>query len=289
MIRKYNQFVFLENPYIKSSHIILFVFWIYLLQPINAQTRDQKSVYWQLGVGNTYLYDNYLSPLPHTGISVLFSNGNMKPLKWGLPDSAKISFDDVKWFSRCNYSINPVYGQSSTGSTLLYGNIDLRKSILRQIVSDPKYHISTGAFAALSGGGRYSIHNGNNPASLDAMFDLGITVFSDYKFTFWKKSMIVSYQGSMAMVGLAFSPEYAESYYEIFYLSNHKNIIKFTNPINKQHWRQQLSLNIPISGRKSSFRVSYWNEGRISLFNNIRTRVLSNHFSVGYISYFSIL
>jgi len=39
--------LFSENPEIKSSHIILFVFWIYLLQPLNAQTGNQKSVYWQ--------------------------------------------------------------------------------------------------------------------------------------------------------------------------------------------------------------------------------------------------
>ena len=101
--------------------------------------------------------------------------------------------------------------------------------------------------------------------------------------------MKLSYQGSLDIAGLAFSPEYAESYYEIFYLRNYQNTIKFTSPINKQQWRQQLSLDVPLSHRKSSLRFSYWNEGRISLLNNIRTRVLSDHFSVGYIRYFEIL
>lgn len=277
------------NPKISLHSIILFILWICLFQPSNAQTGNQKSVFWQLGAGNTYLYDNYLSPLPFEGTSLLFSSGNMKPLKWGLPDGADISFDDVKWFRQLGFSINAVSAESAAGSSLLHGNIDLRCNILRQVLSREKLRLSVGSFAALSGGGRYCVQNGNNPGSVDAMFDLGITALTEYKFTLWKKSMKLSYQGSLDIAGLAFSPEYAESYYEIFYLGNHQNILKFTSPINKQQWRQQLSLDIPFSGRKSSLRLSYWNDGRVSLFNNIRTRVLSNHFSVGYISYFNIL
>lgn len=278
-----------ENPNIRSSRIILFVLWIFLCQRLNAQAGNEKSVFWQLGIGNTYLYDDYLSPLAHEGTSLLFASGCMKPLKWGLPDHTAVSFDEVKWFSQSGFAISPAYGKSTAGSTLFHGSIDLRKGLLRQMISSSTYHVAAGAYTALSGGGRYCLQNGNNPGSVDILTDLGITVFSDYKFTLWGKPMIVNYQGSLSVAGLAFSPDYAESYYEIFYLGNHHNIVKFTNPFNKQQWRQQLNLSIPLSHRKSSLRLSYWNEGRVSLFNNIRTRVISDHFSVGYISYFSIL
>lgn len=269
--------------------MILFVLGFCLSLPLNAQKHHPKSYFWQLGIGNTYVYDDYLSPLPHEGLSLLFRDGSMKPLKWGIADSLETTFDNAKWFRQFSFSLNPVYAKSRVGSSLYHGNMDLRCSVLKQVIDQPVWNVSAGAFLAVGGGGRYCVENGNNPGSVDLYTNGGITVFSDYQFTLWKKPMKLTYQGGLALAGLAFSPEYAESYYEIFYLGNSRNTIKFTNPLNTQEWRQQLSLDIPLSGRKSSFRLSWWNDGRISLLNNIRTRVLSTHFSVGYIRYFNVL
>ncbi|MDD4920841.1 MAG: hypothetical protein PHS30_00015 [Bacteroidales bacterium] len=277
------------NPTIGSKYVLWFILWICLSLSAHAQTNHQKAIFWQFGAGNTYLYDHYLSPLPYSGMSFLFSSGSMKPLKWGLPDSSEVTFDNAKWFRQFCLSINPVYAQSNAGLNLMHGNIEIRHGILREVVSKDLYHISVGAFSALGGGGRYCVQNGNNPGSIDALLDVGLTVYSDYKLTLGRKSVKLSYQGSMALAGLAFSPEYAESFYEIFYLRNYHNNLKVTSLNNMRHWRQQLNLDIPVSGQKSSLRLSYWNEGRISLLNHIRTRVLSNHFSVGYIRYFKIL
>jgi len=242
-----------------------------------------------MGLGKTYLYDHYLSPLPYEGNSFLFSTGSIKPLKWNLSENAGDSFEKAKWFNQFNVSIQTSYCQSKAGSELLYGNLDLRNSLFRQIFSTPKWKTAVGGFTSISGGGRYSVMNGNNPGSADALLDLGITTFSTFQITIAKRNLKISYQGSLALAGIAFSPEYAESYYEIFYLKNYDNTLKYTSLINKQHWRQQLNLDIPLSHRESSLRLSYWNEGRISLLNNIRTRVLSDHFSVGYIRYFKVL
>lgn len=269
--------------------IFLIITGICFIQYLQAQTENWKSVDWQLGVGKTYLFDDYLSPLPHEGSSYRFSTEHFIPLKWGLSDQLLPSFENAKWFSQFCLSLNPVYAQSAVGSSLLHVNLDIRNSVLKQIIYAPVWSASVGGYAALSGGGRYCIQNGNNPGSIDAMFDLGMTVMTSYGFSFRGKRIKIRYLGSLALAGLAFSPEYAESYYEIFYLKNYRNIIRVTSLNNKQLWKQQFSMDIPLSGRKSSLRLSYWNEGRVSLLNNIRTRVLSNHFSAGYIRYFSVL
>lgn len=270
-------------------HIFLLIFGIGFIQLSQAQTGDWKSVDWQLGVGQAYLYDEYLSPLAHEGLALKFSNGNFKPLKWGQSDPLTNSNKEAKWFNQLRLSLNAADCLSTASSTVLYGNLDIRNSIFKKIISRPQWNVYMGTYASISGGGRYCAQNGNNPGSIDALFDLGITAIADYDFSLLGKALKLRYQGSLALGGVAFSPEYAESYYEIFYLKNSHNIVKFTSLNNKQDWVQQLSLDIPFTNHKSAFRMSYWNEGRISLLNNIRIRNLSDYFSVGYIHYFKIL
>lgn len=274
-------------------HILLVFAGIGQISPIHAQGRDWKSVDWQLGVGSTYLYDEYLSPLSHDGYALRFSNGSLRPLKWGQSGNQSDNFTDsfykADWYNQLRLSASAAQGESVAGASLLYVNLDIRNSVFRKIISEPRWSLLAGAYTSISGGGRYCYQNGNNPGSADALIDLGATTIADYNFPFLGKSMKLRYQGSLALGGLAFSPEYAESYYEIFYLNNHHNIIKLTSPFNKQDWKQQISLDIPLSGLRSSFRLSYLNEGRICLLNDIRIRELSNYFSIGYIHYFRIL
>jgi len=281
-------FVLTKSPF-KIRRIFLICLSCIFIQLLQAQNEKWKSIDWQLGIGNTYLFDSYLSPLPHEGTSLRFSSENFKPLKWGLTDQPDFSYNDAKWYNQFYVSLNSARCTYSASSSLLHGTLEIRNSTIRKIIIKPNWSVSAGGFAALSGGGRYCLENGNNPGSIDALFDIGLTAISDFSFPFRGKSIKLRYQGSLALGGLAFSPEYAESYYEIFYLKNHHNTLKLTSLTNMQLWKQQISMDIPLSHRKSSFRLSYWNEGRVSLMNNIRTRVLSSQFTVGYIRYFSIL
>jgi len=272
----------------KLSHFLLIAMFS-LSWNAAAQTPVLKSFDWQMGVGSGYIYDDYLSPLPYQGNSLLFSCGTTKPLNWSIPDSLSLPFKEAKWSNQVQFSLNTVYGKSPAGSRLLHGNVDFRDNLMRQLIDQQNWSVSLGGFLALGGGGRYCLVNGNNPASLDVYLDLGITGLTDYRFNLWNKPMKLSYQGSFSLSGIAFSPEYAESYYEIFYLGNKENVLKYTQPFNNEHWRQLLSLQIPLSKRKSSLRLNIQNDGHITLYNNIRTRVMTTHFSVGYIRYFNIL
>lgn len=254
-----------------------------------AQYTNVKAKDWQIGFGQTYLFDDYLSPLSHNGGSIRYSSGLLKPQKWGLAEGQDASFNESRWFSQSALTFHATYGQSSANSSLLYGYLDFRDHLFRQFISTEKWKVSIGAYGAIGFGGRYCMQNGNNPGDLDASADLGTSLSAAYHLNLWDKPIKLRYQGSLALVGIAFSPEYAESFYEIFYLNNFRNTAIFTTLANRQSWRQQFCIDIPLSGRMSSVRLSYWNEGQISLMNNIRIRVLSNQFSLGYIRYFSIL
>lgn len=274
------------EPLLRASFLVI---GLGLSQTLCAQNIRIKATDYQIGLGKTYLFDDYLSPLPHYGNSIRLSNGNIKPLKWDLPNSLETTFKDARWFNQMTFTLTASYGQSLANSFLYYGYTDIRDYLLRQLISTNKWNVSIGPFAAISCGGRYCLQNGNNPGDIDASTDIGASILTSYHLKLWNTSVKLNYQGSLALAGIAFSPEYAESFYEIFYLRNHDNVIKFTSLNNRQNWTQQFSVDIPLPNRISSFRLSYWNEGRVSLLNNIRTRVLTNQLSVGYIRYFHIL
>jgi hypothetical protein len=256
---------------------------------VEAQSNNWRTFDWQVGFGHTYLYDDYLSTLSHEGPSIYLSMGGTKSLHWGKARSTDNSNDLEKWSRRWSLSLCPAYTSSNAGSVFLYGNLDFRETIQKRVYQNPNWSFSLGGYASLNGGGRYCSQNGNNPGSADLMTDIGAAATANYILRTPKKNILFRYQGSLALAGLAFSPEYAESYYEIFYLKNYDNIIKFTSLQNMQSWTQQISADIPLNGRKSSFRIIYNNEGRVSMLNNIRIRALSSHISVGYIRYFTTL
>lgn len=254
-----------------------------------ARSQEQKRFSWLLGAGSVYVYDEYLSPLSHTGFSIFLSTDYIKPLKWGVVDEPNVAFENGKWFNQFVFSMNPSYVSSKAGTNIWHGNLELRNNILREVPVGPAWNIAAGGFTAITFGGRYCSDNGNNPGSLDLGLDVGATFSAEYGFTLLHRKVTLSYQGSLALAGLSFSPEYAESYYEIFYLGNTENVVQVTHPFNRQRWWQQWRFVLPAEGRKSGWQLSYWNEGDVRLLNNIRTRVLSNYFTVGYVRYFHVL
>ena len=67
---------------------------------------------------------------------------------------------------------------------------------------------------------------------------------------------ITRFQVDMALLGMAFSPEYGESYYEIFGLGNYDNIVHFTHPGNVLALRLTTAIDIPL-GKKQKWGVEF--------------------------------
>lgn len=256
-----------------------------LLCPIGlkAQSESWKSTDWQIGSGSTYIFDDYLSPISYNALSFRLSTENFKPIgKFSNPDHGK-------WFNQNYINLLPALTSTRSGASLYHVQAELRNTTFMRFYQDKSWDLYAGGSLSLRGGGRLVRQTRNNPGSADIMTDLGLSLMAKYKLELWGKPMEIRYCGNLSLIGLAFTPEYAQSYYEIFYLGNYSNTTKFTSFLNKQHWVQQLSIDIPLSAKKSSMRISYWNEGRFSLLNDINTRILSDQFTIGLIRYFKVL
>jgi len=246
-----------------------------------------KSTAWQLGPGSTYLYDDYISPISYTAHSLRLSLEFFKPI--GHNEEGILHSDPDIWFNQFSMHLLPAVTKTQSGHWLFHAQAEIQNTTFRQVAGDVYWYLRAGGFLALRGGGRLTYQSSNNPGSADIMTDIGAAVMAGYRFQLWGKNLHLRYLGNFPLAGLAFSPEYTQSYYEIFYLGNYEKTMKFTSLHNKKQWMQQLSLDIPLSRKQSSLRLSYWNEGRITKMNNLNIRVISDQFSIGYIRYFKVL
>ena len=139
-----------------------------------------------------------------------------------------------------------------------------------------------GAQIQLAGGALYIPTNGNNLVSAKLRTSLAATGMAIYKIPLRTKKITTRYQIDIPLIGVAFSPEFGQSYYEIFGLGNYNNIFHLTHPFNSPSWRHTLSADIPIGKRHSTtFRVSYIADIFQSEINELRTHIYSHTFSIG--------
>ena len=123
--------------------------------------------------------------------------------------------------------------------------------------------------------------NSNNPVSAKLRSSLGASGMLLLRYPMRTKSLTIRIQFDLSLVGAAFSPEYGESYYEIFGLEDYGGTLRFSHPVNTPSWRHTLSADIPIGN--STIRVSYVADLYQTKVNNLRTHLYNHSFSVGFV------
>lgn len=78
-----------------------------------------------------------------------------------------------------------------------------------------------------------------------------------------------------------FSPNYGQSYYEIFTLGNWNGVINFTSLHNQPSLRQMLTVDFPVG--RAKMRLAYLWDAQQSKVNDIKTHTYSHVFMVGFV------
>jgi hypothetical protein len=129
----------------------------------------------------------------------------------------------------------------------------------------------------------YNERNGNNPAQakLDLMLDLSAAC--SYRFRLFHHPFALRYQLTVPFAGVAFSPNYGQSYYEAFTLGNYDHNVVFANVVNMPSMRHLLTLDVPLSRRsRTALRVGYVGELMQSTFNHIKYHSYSHCLMIGF-------
>lgn len=230
-----------------------------------------------LGVGGVNILDTYLSPEKYTGMEVRYISHTIRRR------------EGARWSRMLVHQGSFAYADNRSGNgneisgmyTFTYGvhyNWDLM---------DGKLNIMAGGQADIDLGFLYNTRNGNNPAQARLALNISPNAAAAYRFRLGNVPLKARYEVSAPLFGVMFSPNYGQSYYEIFSRGNYDHNVVPTTIATTPSLRQMLTLDFTLG--KTTLRVGYLGDFRQAKVNNLKYHTYSNMFLIGFVRTFKLI
>lgn len=226
---------------------------------------------WWYGVGHGNVLDTYLSPSSYTGWTMGVWHRTERLARWGkqrvtvqglygvdVAHLAVASDEDKAWDGLLTASGGCHYNWHPWNNTRL----------------------ALGGLVEGALGFTYLLKGGNNPAQARCSTNLLLSAIAERQFSLWKRVWKARVQLDVPMLGVAFSPQYGQSYYEIFSLGHYNKNIRATHPFNAPSLRCHMGLTIPVG--KAMLNIGYMADIRQSEVNHLKHHAWKHYFLVGY-------
>lgn len=244
-----------------------------------------------VGVGANNVLDTYLSPFNYTGLDIRIMHETLrqtKQLEGRLYHQSLLDVDGGYLTNKSKSAHEYVFGVRYSYAWLYNicndnPNSNPNSNSNPNLNSNPnpnRLTILTGLQPSVYLGGIYNTRNGNNPAQAKANFMLNATAIATYNVHIFKKVFPISYQLTVPLVGIAYSPNYGQSYYEEFGLGNYDHNICFAHIANMPTMRHLLTVDIPI--RNNYLRVGWSGQFNQAKLNGLKYHSYSNDFMIGF-------
>lgn len=225
-----------------------------------------------LDAGSSHMLDTYLSPLKYTGWHAAFSYERVQAMK----------FSPEKWRQKLDLGVEINGGDNpAKNATMLYGNISASWAMSRLWRLPYRLRASVGGRLEGNLGGMYNARNSNNPAAVKADIAIGATASLGWDVRLRRLPVTFRWQTSMPLMGVFFSPEYDELYYEI-YLGNHHGLAHFGWPGNLFRWDNLVTADLGLGN--TSLRLGFRSRIYSTEINHITTRNFSYAFVIGVVT-----
>jgi len=224
------------------------------------------------GLGYTNILDTYLSPQEYTGIEGRVARETIRMTNF---------FDgNVSLQNFFQSNISYTHNKTDNNNTFA-GLVNWNYGLHYQFRINEHLKLLAGGLSDFNGGFIYNLRNSNNPASAKVYANIAASGMAIYRFKVKDYQMVARYQANIPVAGIMFSPNYGQSYYEIFTLGNSEGVIKFTTLKNQPSIRQLFSLDFPVFCSK--LRLSYMWDVQQSKVNQLKTHTNSHIFLVGFV------
>lgn len=227
------------------------------------------------GMGHMQVLDTYLSPIEYSGmqINLLRESTRKTRLLQGKLSTQTIFQGNI------GLAENPsATGNELTG--LLNWNYALHYNF--SPVND-RLQFAIGPMTQIHGGFIYNTRNSNNPAQAKCYINLAASGIATYQIP-WKIVPIkLRYQLDVPLCGAMFSPQYQQSYYDIFSLGHYDENIVFTSLHNQPSMRSWFTSDFTF--RTFTLRLGYMADLHQSKVNDIKCHTYSHAFIIGIVKH----
>ena len=252
---------------IKLFMIIAFVL------PLTAAAQSHM-----IGVGPSRILDTYISQEKYSGVGItyLYIRAGKKPNK--------------RWQNNIEHEVDLSKTRDRSHTTsMLEGNYNLYWARLATLIGQPRssspsspssLHLQAGLAANANLGFLYDMSTSNNPAQARFALNLMPVGIATYGFNIKQQHFSLRYELNLPLVGLMFSPNYGQSYYEIFSRGNYDHNIVPTTFVSAPNFRQLLTLDWQVS-EKWAVRVGYLGNYQQADVNHLKSHIYTHRFVIG--------
>ncbi len=230
------------------------------------------------GVGYTNILDTYLSPMEYTGLEARVLRESMRRTQ--IMDG-KVS---TQTLFQANFSITE--NKAGTGSEMVF-HANWNYAWHYQFPISDKLKLMAGPLVDINGGFIYNLRNSNNPIQAKAYINLGASGIAIYDFTIKNHPFKLRYQANIPLVGMMFSPEYGQPYYEMSLSHDWGKNICFTSLHNQPAIRQFITLDCPI--KSTTIRIGYVCDIQQAKVNDLKSHAWSHAFMIGFVKHFQLV
>jgi hypothetical protein len=230
------------------------------------------------GIGHTNILDTYLSPMEYSGAELRILRENRRGTKYMEGNVYRQSLFQA--------NVSMLENKAGTGSEFSFlVNWNLAYHYRLQINED--LQLFAGPNLDLNGGMIYNFRNSNNPVNAKAYANLGASGMAIYQFRIKEHPFVLRYQLNVPLIGLMFSPEYGQPYYEMSVAKDFGKNICFTSLHNQPSFRQFLTLDFPI--KQTNLRIGYVCDIQQSKVNDLKSHAWSHAFMIGFVRHFHLV
>ena len=223
-----------------------------------------------IGFGPSRILDTYISQEKFSGVgfTYLYIRAGKKP--------------DKRWQNNIEHEIDLSKTNDRTHTTsMLEGNYNLYWGRYRQwLLCDNGLKLQAGGLANANLGFLYDMSTSNNPAQARFALNLMPAAIATYDFDIKQQHFSLRYELNLPLVGLMFSPNYGQSYYEIFSRGNYDHNIVPTTFISAPNFRQLLTLDWQVSA-KWAVRIGYLGNYQQADVNNLKQHIYTHRVLLG--------
>lgn len=220
-------------------------------------------------LGKASVLDTYLSSIKYKGVNLRFSYERFQATK----------FNPEKWIVQLETGLDYTPAKNPSKDLTIHTlMVDFSWGLMHRWKITPELQLFGGGNAEFRGGALYAPANSNNIASAKVKLGLNLTGMAVYNRKIAKLPVTFRYQATLPLINSFYSPDYGESYYEM-YVGNHSGLVHVGWFGNNFSMKNLLTADIHFGN--TILRVGYRNIIETSWINNLNTQIFRNSFVIG--------